>query len=57
MVRPLVSASSPADALIRRHYKAWDGGAGCTGPGGALPEGRERLTTASGLTPPHPLTP
>ena len=25
MVRPLVSVSSPADALIRRHYKAWDG--------------------------------
>ena len=50
MMRPLVSASSPADALVRRRYKAWDGGAGCTGPGGALPGGRGRLTTPSGLT-------
>ena len=49
MVRPLVSASSPADALIRRHYKAWDGGAGCTGPGGALPEGEREAH--------HPLRP
>ena len=50
MRKELVSTGSPADAQVRRRYKAWDGGAGCTGLGGTLPEERERLTTPSGRT-------